>query len=199
MRVASEVALSSTVVVVVVVVVAFVVCANTDDGAKVVPMTASTAITRLTIARTATNIIIIIIIDRFIEQRKRTKLIRVPPDDAWKRFCDFVMMMIDSRRASGRFYCLPVVAVVMHLYEASASRRYELTLARSVARSPVSTRKMMLEPEREISALPPSSSSLSRRFRSGASAARIEPATRPDLVDILILALQFFKVNVVRP
>jgi hypothetical protein len=30
---------------------------------------------------------------------KRTKLIRVPPDDAWKRFCDFVMM-IDSRRAS---------------------------------------------------------------------------------------------------
>lgn len=195
MRVASEVALSSTVVVVVVVVVAFVVCANTDDGAKVVPMIASTAITRLTIARTATNIIIII--DRFIEQRKRTKLIRVPPDDAWKRFCDFVMM-IDSRRASGRFYCLPVVAVVMHLYEASASRRYELTLARSVARSPVSTRKMMLEPEREISALPSSSSSLSRRFRSGASAARIEPATRPDLVDILILALQFFKVNVVR-
>jgi hypothetical protein len=197
MRVASEVALSSTVVVVVVVVVAFVVCANTDDGAKVVPMIASAAITRLTIARTATNIIII---DRFIEQRKRTKLIRVPPDDAWKRFCDFVMMMmIDSRRASGRFYCLPVVAVVMHLYEASASRRYELTLARSVARSPVSTRKMMLEPEREISALPPSSSSLSRRFRSGASAARIEPATRPDLVDILILALQLFKVNVVRP
>lgn len=193
MRVASEVALSSTVVVVV---VAFVVCANTDDGAKVVPMIASAAITRLTIARTATNIIII---DRFIEQRKRTKLIRVPPDDAWKRFCDFVMMMIDSRRASGRFYCLPVVAVVMHLYEASASRRYELTLARSVARSPVSTRKMMLEPEREISALPPSSSSLSRRFRSGASAARIEPATRPDLVDILILALQLFKVNVVRP
>jgi hypothetical protein len=195
MRVASEVALSSTVVVVVIV-VAFVVCANTDDGAKVVPMIASAAITRLTIARTATNIIII---DRFIEQRKRTKLIRVPPDDAWKRFCDFVMMMIDSRRASGRFYCLPVVAVVMHLYEASASRRYELTLARSVARSPVSTRKMMLEPEREISALPPSSSSLSRRFRSGASAARIEPATRPDLVDILILALQLFKVNVVRP
>lgn len=194
MRVASEVALSSTVVVVVV--VAFVVCANTDDGAKVVPMIASAAITRLTIARTATNIIIII--DRFIEQRKRTKLIRVPPDDAWKRFCDFVMM-IDSRRASGRFYCLPVVAVVMHLYEASASRRYELTLARSVARSPVSTRKMMLEPEREISALPSSSSSLSRRFRSGASAARIEPATRPDLVDILILALQLFKVNVVRP
>jgi hypothetical protein len=195
MRVASEVALSSTVVVVVVV-VAFVVCANTGDGAKVVPMIASAAITRLTIARTATNIIII---DRFIEQRKRTKLIRVPPDDAWKRFCDFVMMMmIDSRRASGRFYCLPVVAVVMHLYEASASRRYELTLARSVARSPVSTRKMMLEPEREISALPPSSS-LSRRFRSGASAARIEPATRPDLVDILILALQLFKVNVVRP
>jgi hypothetical protein len=195
MRVASEVALSSTVVVVVVV-VAFVVCANTGDGAKVVPMIASAAITRLTIARTATNIIII---DRFIEQRKRTKLIRVPPDDAWKRFCDFVMMMmIDSRRASGRFYCLPVVAVVMHLYEASASRRYELTLARSVARSPVSTRKMMLEPEREISALPPSSSSLSRRFRSGASAARIEPATRPDLVDILILALQLFKVNVVR-
>jgi hypothetical protein len=193
MRVASEVALSSTVVVVV---VAFVVCANTDDGAKVVPMIASAAITRLTIARTATNIIII---DRFIEQRKRTKLIRVPPDDAWKRFCDFVMMMmIDSRRASGRFYCLPVVAVVMHLYEASASRRYELTLARSVARSPVSTRKMMLEPEREISALPPSSS-LGRRFRSGASAARIEPATRPDLVDILILALQLFKVNVVRP
>lgn len=180
-------------------VVAFVVCATTDDGAKVVPMIASTAITRLTIARTATNIIIIII-DRFIEQQKRTKLIRVPPDDAWKRFCDFVMMMmIDSRRASGRFYCLPVVAVVMHLYEASASRRYELTLARSVARSPVSTRKMMLEPEREISALPSSSSSLSRRFRSGASAARIEPATRPDLVDILILALQFFKVNVVRP
>jgi hypothetical protein len=196
MRVASEVALSSTVVVVVVV-VAFVVCANTGDGAKVVPMIASAAITRMTIARTATNIIII---DRFIEQRKRTKLIRVPPDDAWKRFCDFVMMMmIDSRRASGRFYCLPVVAVVMHLYEASASRRYELTLARSVARSPVSTRKMMLEPEREISALPPSSSSLSRRFRSGASAARIEPATRPDLVDILILALQLFKVNVVRP
>lgn len=194
MRVASEVALSSTIVVVVVV-VAFVVCANTDDGAKVVPMIANAAITRLTIARTATNIIIII--DRFIEQRKRTKLIRVPPDDAWKRFCDFVMM-IDSRRASGRFYCLPVVAVVMHLYEASASRRYELTLARSVARSPVSTRKMMLEPEREISALPPSSS-LSRRFRSGASAARIEPATRPDLVDILILALQLFKVNVVRP
>lgn len=196
MRVASEVALSSTVVVVVIV-VAFVVCANTDDGAKVVPMIASAAITRLTIARTATNIIII---DRFIEQRKRTKLIRVPPDDAWKRFCDFVMMMIDSRRASGRFYCLPVVAVIMHLYEASASRRYELTLARSVARSPVSTRKMMLEPEREISAMPPSSSSsLSRRFRSGASAARIEPATRPDLVDILILALQLFKVNVVRP
>ena len=157
-------------------------------------MIASAAITRLTIARTATNIIIII--DRFIEQRKRTKLIRVPPDDAWKRFCDFVMM-IDSRRASGRFYCLPVVAVVMHLYEASASRRYELTLARSVARSPVSTWKMMLEPEREISALPPSSS-LSRRFRSGASAARIEPATRPELVDILILALQLFKVNVVR-
>jgi hypothetical protein len=191
MRVASEVALSSTVVVVV---VAFVVCANTDDGAKVVvPMMASAA-PRLTIARTATNIIIII--DRFIEQQKGTKLIRIPPDDAWKRFCDFVMM-IDSRRASGRFYCLPVVAVVMHLYEASASRRYELTLARSVARSPVSTRKMMLEPEREISALPPSSS-LGRRFRSGASAARIEPATRPDLVDILILALQLFKVNVVR-
>ena len=187
----------SSTVVVVVVVVAFVVCANTGDGAKVVPMIASAAITRMTIARTATNIIII---DRFIEQRKRTKLIRVPPDDAWKRFCDFVMMMmIDSRRASGRFYCLPVVAVVMHLNEASASRRYELTLARSVARSPVSTRKMMLEPEREISALPPSSSSLSRRFRSGASAARIEPATRPDLVDILILALQLFKVNVVRP
>ena len=159
-------------------------------------MIASAAITRLTIARTATNIIIII--DRFIEQRKRTKLIRVPPDDASKRFCDFVMMMIDSRRASGRFYCLPVVAVVMHLYEASASRRYELTLARSVARSPVSTRKMMLEPEREISALPPSSSFLSRHFRSGASAARIEPATRPELVDILILALQLFKVNVVR-
>jgi hypothetical protein len=190
MRVASEVALSSTVVVVV---VAFVVCANTDDGAKVVvPMMASAA-PRLTIARTATNIIII---DRFIEQQKGTKLIRIPLDDAWKRFCDFVMM-IDSRRASGRFYCLPVVAVVMHLYEASASRRYELTLARSVARSPVSTRKMMLEPEREISALPPSSS-LGRRFRSGASAARIEPATRPDLVDILILALQLFKVNVVR-
>jgi hypothetical protein len=93
--------LSSTVVVVVVVVVAFVVCANTDDGAKVVPMMASAA-TRLTITRTATNIII----DRFIEQRKRTELIRVPPDDAWKRFCDFIMM-IDSRRASGRFYCLP--------------------------------------------------------------------------------------------
>jgi hypothetical protein len=151
---------------------------------------------KATTARSATDIIIIV--DRFIEQRKRTKLIRVPADDAWKRFCDFVMM-IDSRRASGRFYCLPVVAVVMHVYEASASRRYELTLARSVARSPVSTRKMMLEPEREISALPPSSSSLSRRFRSGASAARIEPATRPDLVDILILALQLFKVNVVRP
>jgi hypothetical protein len=68
MRVASEVALSSTIVVAV---VAFVVCANTDDdGAKVVPMIASAAITRLTIARTATNIIII---GRFIEQRKRTK------------------------------------------------------------------------------------------------------------------------------
>jgi predicted DNA-binding ribbon-helix-helix protein len=70
MRVASEVELSSTIVVVV---VAFVVYANTDDdGAKVVPMIASAAITRLTIARTATNIIIIII-GQFIEQRKRTK------------------------------------------------------------------------------------------------------------------------------
>jgi hypothetical protein len=94
MRVANEVALSSTVVVV----VAFVVCANTDDGTKVVPMMMASAAPRLTIARTATNIII----DRFIEQRKRTKLIRVPPDDAWKRFCDFIMM-IDSRELLGDF------------------------------------------------------------------------------------------------
>jgi hypothetical protein len=56
MRVASEVALSSTIVVV----VAFVVCANTDDSAKVVPMIASAAITRLTVPELQLTLLLLI-------------------------------------------------------------------------------------------------------------------------------------------
>ena len=63
---------------------------------------------------------------------------------------------------------------------------YELTLARKDAISFVSMVKMISEFLREISALP---SVLGRRLRSGASASRIEAATRLDLADILILAL----------
>ena len=72
---------------------------------------------------------------------------------------------------------------------------YELMLARNDAMSGVSMLKMMSEFLREIIALP---SVLGRRFRSGASASRIEAATRLDFADIRILALQLFKVNVVR-
>lgn len=72
---------------------------------------------------------------------------------------------------------------------------YELMLARSDTMSGVSTSKTMSEFFREISALP---SVLGRRARSGARASRIEAAVRLDFADILILALQFFKVNVVR-
>jgi hypothetical protein len=59
-------------------------------------------------------------------------------------------------------------------------------LARKDAMSTVSIVKMTSEFFREISALP---SVLGRRFKSGASASRIEVATRLDFVDILILAL----------
>jgi hypothetical protein len=59
-------------------------------------------------------------------------------------------------------------------------------LARKDAMSPVSMVKMMSEFFRKISALP---SVLGRRFRSGASAWRIEAAVRLDFSDTLILAL----------
>lgn len=59
-------------------------------------------------------------------------------------------------------------------------------LARNDAMSEVSIVKRTSEFSREISALP---SVLGRRFRSGASASRIEVATSLDFVYILILAL----------
>jgi len=59
-------------------------------------------------------------------------------------------------------------------------------LARNDAISAVSIAKTTSESFREILALP---SVLGKRFRSGASASRIEVATRLDFVDILILAL----------
>ena len=68
-------------------------------------------------------------------------------------------------------------------------------LARSDAMSPVSILKITSEFLREIVALP---SSFGRRARSGTSAAPIESAARLLFVDILILALQLFNVNVVR-
>jgi hypothetical protein len=71
---------------------------------------------------------------------------------------------------------------------------YELTLARSDAMSGVSMSKTISEPSREISALP---SVLGRRIMSGARASQIEAAARLDFADTLILALQFFKVNVI--
>jgi hypothetical protein len=82
------------------------------------------------------------------------------------------------------------------LLEASAKRRYELTLARKDAMSFVSMVKITSEFFREISALP---SAFGRRLRSGASASRIEVAARLDFTDTLILALQLFKVNIVCP
>jgi len=82
----------------------------------------------------------------------------------------------------------------MHLWEVSARRMYELMLARSDAMSGVSMSKITSEFIREISALP---SVLGRRFRSGASASRIEAAARLDFADILILALKLFEVNVI--
>jgi len=59
-------------------------------------------------------------------------------------------------------------------------------LARSDAMLGVSMAKMTSEFFREISALP---SVLGKRFRSGASASRIEVATRLDFAHTLILAL----------
>jgi hypothetical protein len=59
-------------------------------------------------------------------------------------------------------------------------------LARSDAMSLVSMVKMTSEFLRKIFALP---SVLGRRLRSGASASRIEAATRLDLAETLILAL----------
>ena len=74
----------------------------------------------------------------------------------------------------------------MHLYEESARRIKELMLARKDAISLVSTVKTTSEFLRQISALP---SVFGNRLRSGASASRIEAATRLDLVETLILAL----------
>jgi len=74
----------------------------------------------------------------------------------------------------------------MHLYEASASRRYELTLARKDAISFVLIVKTIADFFREIKAVP---SVFGSRLRSGKIASRIEVAARFDSTDTLILAM----------
>ena len=86
---------------------------------------------------------------------------------------------------------------IKHLYEASANRKQELMIARNVATSsPTPISKKTSELFMKIFD-PPLPDSFGIQDRSGESAAQIELAERLLFVDSLILALQFFNVNVI--
>jgi hypothetical protein len=72
-----------------------VVCANADDGAKIAVPAMISAAARLAVTNTATVIIVVDLL--FTERRKRTTLIRVPPNATLNRFYDFVMMIASLR------------------------------------------------------------------------------------------------------